>query len=196
SYHGGEVSEYDRIYWDRGLLKNSEYAPSHISFSDIPIGEWRVQKNFEIYQQTSLANGKAKMISKFDFNTDGTIEMDFGYYNGEVNLATFYTALTSTSVNFSYLMQPIFHFFGSTPSNTIYPFSLTEGRVSQVSALDALQLDIRFTRFNNQHDTRGPAITDNTAYRKFYYGPIYGKQSSPVKLNSLSFSKGLDFIVR
>jgi hypothetical protein len=196
SYHGGEISELDRILWENGSVRGDEYSLSHVQFATINVGEWKVQKYFEIYQQTSLANGKAKMVSKFDFNTDGTIEMDFGYYDGQVNLGTFYTALTCTSVNFNYLFYPRYYYFGNTPTNTYYTFPVTEGRISQVSSTDVLQLDIRFTKFNNRYDSRGPTIADNDAYRKFYYGPIYGQSSNPVKLTALTFSKGLDFIVR
>jgi hypothetical protein len=197
SYHGGEISEFDRILWDSGTnVKGDEYSLSHVQFSTINTGDWRVQKYFEIYQQTSLANGKAKMVSKFDFNTDGTIEMDFGYYDGQVNLSVFYTALTCTNVSFEYLFYPQYKYFGTVPTNGYYSFPVTEGRISQVSAADTLQLDIRFTKFNNRYDSRGPTIADNAAYRKFYYGPVYGQSSKPVLLSAVSFSKGLDFIVR
>lgn len=195
SYHGGEISEYDRIVWNsNNNYEKNDYSLSHAPFDTIPTGEWRVQKYFSIYQQTDLASGKAKMVSEFDFNTDGSIEMDFGYYQGTVNLSTFYTALTCTSTPFSYIFHPAFLNFGNTPSNEIFPIDTTEGKVSQVNPVDVLQLDIRFTKFNSRHDIRGVAIADNNAYRKLYYGPIYG--SKGFVLSSLSFSKGLDFIVR
>lgn len=195
SYHGGEISEYERILWNsNSIFERNDYDLSNAQFGAIPVGQWRVQSDFKIYQQTSLANGKAKMVSEFDFNTDGTLEMDFGYFNGTVNLSTFYTALTCTSTPFSYIFHPVFHNLPPTPTNTAFSVETTEGKVSQVSSTDLLQLDIRFTKFNNHHDRRGVVIADNAAYRKLYYGPIYGTVGVPLK--SLSFSKGLDFIVR
>ncbi|MED2978188.1 hypothetical protein P4284_15990 [Bacillus swezeyi] len=197
SYHGGEVSEHDFLIWNKNAITDiDEYDLSMTAFADVPTGEWRIQRNFKLYQQTALAGGKARMVSEFDFNVDGTLEMDFGYYDGQVQLGTFYTGLTSTNTAFSYVFQPKFHFFGDVPSGNHYNIPLTEGRISQVNPTDVLQLDIRFTKFNQEHDTRGPSIFDHDNYRKFYYGPIFGAASNPVSLGSLSFSKGLDFIVR
>lgn len=194
SYHGGEVSEYDRIYWASALVPETDYHYNLSQFIDIVIGDWRIMKQFYIYQQTALANGQARMVSRFDFDTDGSLEMDFGYYGGNVNLGTIYTALTCTSLSFNYLLYPIFYQFGDVPTNDYFSYKLAEGKISQVDGNSALQLDIRFTKFNNKYDDRGPTIWDSPAYRKFYYGPIYG--SNGVKLKELTFSKGLDFIVR
>lgn len=194
SYHGGEVLEYDRILWNSGSVVSTDYNLSQKPFADITAGEWKVQKNLQVFQQTDLANGKAKMTSNVNFDTDGSLEMEFSYYKGQVKLKTFYTALTSTSVAFDYLMQPEFHFFGNTPSGNKHQFPLSEGRISQVNSASALQLDIRFTKFNNFNDSQGAHVLDSTAYRKFYYGPL--QASSPTLINALTFSKGLDFIVR
>jgi hypothetical protein len=194
SYHGGEVSELDQILWNNDTKIGENYL-SNVSLSSITVNAWKVQKSFQIYQQTDLANGGAKMVSKFNFDIDGTIEMDFGYYNASIKLGTFYTSLTATSKDFEYIFLPRYKYFGSTPSNTYFSFLLTEGFISQ-NASKGLQMDIRFTKFNNEHDTRGATVFDSDAYRKFYYGPVYGQISSPVTLSDLSFSKGLDFIVR
>ncbi|MFP7200205.1 hypothetical protein SFC08_04445 [Lysinibacillus halotolerans] len=196
SYHGGEISELDRLLWTSSMNKNDDYRATYTPFINIPIGEWRIQKSFNMYQQTSLADGKAKMLSQFNWDTDGTMDMDFSYYNGSVSLSTFYTALTCTATNFHYLLSPQNVYFGAVPSNTIKTYPITEGRTSQINSIDTLQLDLRFTKFNHAYDSRGLAISDNDAYRKVYYGPIYGQGNNPLLLNSVTFSKSIDFIVR
>ncbi len=194
SYHGGEISLYNRVQW----LGQPNISPSHPhAFSpieNIEDGEWRAQSNLQFYQRTSLANGKAEMISIWNFDVDGSMEMDMSY-QGNVVLGNFYTALTAADVSFNYLMFPVFMFLGSNPTgNKIYT-PLTEGKVSQLSQSQGLQLDTRFTKFNQERATEGPYISDVNAYRKFYYSPINGNKGR-FKLPALTFSKGLDFIVR
>lgn len=193
SYHGGEILEQEQILWGTQIVEENPYYNSNRILSDIPLNEWRIQRDFKIYQQTDLANNKAKMISIFNFNNDGTLDMDFSYYNGVVTLSNFYTALTCTDVGFKYIFFPIFKNLGNTPSNGYIPLPVTTGFVSQVNPDSSLQLDTRFTKFNNSKDTRGAVIADNDAYRKLYYGVIYRKQCI---IDNLTFSKSLDFIVR
>ena len=193
SYHGGEILELEQISWGTQTVEENPYYINNTTLSDINLNDWRIQKTFKIYQQTNLANNKAKMVSIFNFDNDGTLDMDFNYYDGQVNLSTFYTALTCTNVNFNYVFYPIFKNLGTTPTNTDIALPATEGKVSQVNSSDKLQLDIRFTKFNNSRYNRGCVIADNDAYRKLYYGPIHGKS---YLLENLTFSKSLDFIVR
>ena len=199
SYHGGEISEYNVINWTKNTMnKRSEYDITFTAFTSIPSGEWRILPFFEIQQRTMLADKRAIMSSIFNFNIDGTIEMDFGYSEGNVNLKIFYTSLVCTETNFNLLLHPIFKDFGKLPSNKFYSFPLNEGKLIQTNLKDSLQLNIRFTKFNEEHNMRGgAAIADNRAYRKFYYGPILNpKYVEKIKLKNLDFSTGLDFIVR
>ncbi len=193
SYHGGEVLEVEQITWSSQRICESEYYLSSTTLQNIELNDWRIQEYFKIYQRTNLANGGGKMVSIFSFNVDGTIDMDFGYSEGTINLSNFYTALTCTNTNFRYLFYPFYKSFGVTPSNDYFNFQTTEGKISQVNSIDGLQLDIRFTKFNESKNSRGCSIADNVAYRKFYYGVVYGK---PTIVKNVSFSKSLDFIVR
>lgn len=192
SYHGGEKLENDEISWGNSRIE-SEHNVEYISFSNIDTNKWNIQKTFKIYQNTSLGNGKAKMISIFNFDIDGTVNMDFSYYDSSLNLSIFYTALTCTHKNFDSVYYPINHKF-SEPTNQYYSLNLTEGYVSQVNTTDKLQLDIRFTKFDYKNNIRKAVIADNKAYRKFYYGVIHGKKA--ICINNLTFSKSLDFIVK
>lgn len=193
SYHGGEILEQEQILWGIKKVEENSYYNLNTTLKNIILNDWRIQREFKIYQQTSLANDKAKMVSIFSFNMDGTMDMDFSYYDGTVTLSNFYTALTCTDVGFRYLFLPIFKNLGRTPTNGYIQIPLSTGFVSQVNPDSALQLDIRFTKFNNSKDNRGCVIADNIAYRKLYYGVIYGKQ---YMLENLAFSKSLDFMVR
>lgn len=192
SYHGGEVLEVEQITWSSQRICESEYYLSSTTLKNIELNDWRIQEDFKIYQRTNLANDGGKMVSIFSFNVDGTIDMDFGYSEGTINVSNFYTALTCTHTNFQYLFYPFYKYFG-TPLNEFFNFQTTEGKISQVNSIDGLQLDIRFTKFNESKNSRGCSIADNVAYRKFYYGVVYGK---PTIVKNVSFSKSLDFIVR
>lgn len=192
SYHGGEISEFDSILWGNQRSPKNQNHLSNITFESIESGAWRVQNSFKMYQQTDLATGKGKMISNFDFDLDGTIDMEFSYYGGQLYFSNFYTALTCTHSNFNWLYYPIRKEF-TEPTNQYYYFNTVEGKITQVNTVDELQLDIRFTRFNHKNNSRKTCIADNKAYRKFYYGVIYGE---PYLLECLTFSKSLDFIVR
>ena len=193
SYHGGEVLEGEQITWSSQRISESEYYLSSTTLQNIELNDWRIQEDFKIYQRTNLAAGGGKMVSIFSFNIDGTIDMDFGYSEGAIKFSNFYTALTCTHTNFQYLFYPFYKSFSVTPSNEFFNFQTTEGKISQVNAIDGLQLDIRFTKFNESKNSRGCSIADNIAYRKFYYGVVYGK---PTIVKNISFSKSLDFIVR
>ena len=193
SYHGGEILKQEQISWGIQKVEENSYYLTNSTLANIELNDWRVQKNLKIYQQTDLGNNNGKMISVLSFNNDGTLDMDFSYYDGKLNLSTFYTALTCTDVGFRYIFNPIYKNLGSSPTNTFINLPLSYGYVSQVNPESGLQLDIRFTKFNNSQDTRGCVVADNDAYRKLYYGLIYGKK---YLIENLSFSKSLDFIVR
>ena len=209
SYHGGEVLEEDQLLWNNNVYERDSSDNSRKSFTTIPLEEWRVQQNFVIYQHTKLAGtdlstetlanqtAQAEVSSWFSFNTDGTLDMDLSYYNGKVTVNTFYTALTCTEKNFQYIFYPKNINLGAIPAQTTATtytqLPLSTGYISQVNGTAALQLDIRFTKFNDSHDTRGPVIANSYAYRKLYYGPVYGTTKL---IENITFSKSLDFIVR
>ena len=160
--------------------------------SNLETGEWRLQKQFRIEQRTSLANGGAKMTSVFSFDTDGTIDMDFGY-TGTIEVSNFYTALTNGNSKFTELTYPVYKVFSTTASGADYRIPLSEGKITQLNSSEALGMTIRFTKFNNRFTSRKAVILDSSYYKKFYYGILYG---TPKVIPALTFSKSIDFTLR
>ncbi|MNI50977.1 hypothetical protein D3C73_1056720 [compost metagenome] len=134
------------------------------------------------------------MLSTFDFNTDGTIDMQFSFYNGTINTRQFYTALTSTHVNFTFVNYPRYEALPAVPQGYYPPKN--EGHLIQRSNTDNLSLGIRHSRFDDKyqasHLVNGWILNDATQYKKFYYGPY--DQADIVTVASLVFSKSLDFV--
>lgn len=194
SYHGGEVSKVQQITWGMKPVIENDYLKTKTTLANITVGDWIVSDDIDIYQVTDLADSKAEMVSKFSFGENGTFDMIFGY-NGTVDLSTFYTALTCTDVGFNYVFYPTYKNLGTTPSGDDILLPMCEGLVSQVNSSSALQLDIRFTKWNNAYNQQQCKISDVQAYRKFYYGIVYGNSNHRVITNA-NFSKSLDFIVR
>lgn len=194
SYHGGEISETIQLYFNKGVFPQSSESEKNSFFDDLNNDDWCAIKNFYIYQRTNLANDQAKMTSRFDFNTNGTIEMEFGYRSDSLKIKSFRTAMSCTHTNFRHLTYPIYYLFPQVPSEEFYYIPTTEGKVSQVNSIDHLQLDIRFTKFNQHFEKSGAFVNDSNTYRKFYYGPL--DNSTELTLKNLSFSKGMDFYVR
>lgn len=194
SYHGGEVSETIQLFFNNQKYPVNQNSETNSHFQNISDENWCALRYFYIYQRTNLANNQAKMTSKFDFNSDGTIEMDFGYESEELVINSFRTAMSCTHTNFRHLTYPKYNLFPAEPTETFYYIPTTEGKITQVNSIDGLQLDLRFTRFNQEYEDSGAFIADRSAYRKFYYGPL--DNSKNILLKSLSFSKGMDFTVR
>src|SRR5690625_3459525 len=193
SYHGGEKLTYDRITWNEHGHDYGEFSTTMISFADIDVGEWRILSNLKIQQETSLID-KATMFSEFDFNIDGTIEMKFGLYDSSIPLRSIYTALTSTNENFDYVLYPSLKRL-PVPNNENIETLMNEGMIVQYHAQHGLELVTRYTRFNELKNARKTVIWNRDNYRKFYSAPV-SNQDTPVLISNLSFSKGLDFIIR
>lgn len=190
SYHGGEKSILKEISWNSSkCFDNTRIIP----VSDIPINQWSVYKDFRLYQVTNLID-RATMSSTYNLNTNGTININCSYESKDLKLKAFYTALNCTKPNFSKLYKPQYFILPNADGKKYY-LNVTEGYISQVSDTDRLQLDIRFTKFNDSKIKDGAYMLNSTGYRKFYYGVI-NSPSEPQIINNVSFSKSIDFIVR
>lgn len=189
SYHGGEKLTYSQCNWPGEIHEYTDTQNELISFDDVPVNEWRLINNFKIIQRTNI-DDQAEMLSEFNFDIDGTLEMSFGFYNSTMRLKTFYTALTCTSTAFNYVSYPFLQPLPA-PNNEIISFPVTEGVFKQMNMTDKTELTIRYTKFNELNNNRRSAIKNQTNYRKFYYGPVQSNKAVPIE--TLSFSKGLDF---
>lgn len=191
SYHGGEISEECKV------VKGG----SRVNYDTISTGDFWTERNFNIYQKTRLIE-KAKMQSTFIFDTDGTLDMDFQYnvidINDPINLSTYWVGLTCTSPQLSLLKTPIEKDFGTPEQATAshYYFDTIFGKVIQASPDGKTEMHSRFPIFSENSEwignTSAHSISDQTIYRKHYYGPIRFSDI-PVPLKMLQTSKSLDF---
>jgi hypothetical protein len=193
SYHGGEVREYGKCSWVSNSIEEVDSYSTLTDFSLIPMGEWRVISDLRMVQRTKLIS-KANMVTEYDFNIDGTVEMKFGLYNSTINFKSIYTALTCTNSSFSHVSYPKYLSLPS-PNEEDIEIPSNEGIITQHNELEGLDLTIRFTKFNELKNARKAVILNNSNYRKFYYGVIV-YQYPAIPVQHLSFSKGLDFVVR
>lgn len=198
SFHGGETRVFAKITWSSG----TNWRPVNqwdtgrqimLNKSTISPG-WIVLPTFKIQQLTNI-NDKGQMLSTFDFDTDGTMEMAFSYYGGSIRATSFFTALTATHIEFTSVSYPQ---YGSLPSGTapLY-FVPNDGHIKQYNPSKYLTLGIRFTRFLSQFQNplkkNGWIFNDPAYYKKFYYGVIDDYAPSAT-ISSLQWRKALDFI--
>jgi len=191
SYHGGETRDIGRINWKNStspLIRNHNDT-SLYNFSEITNNDWCVLSNLTMFQQTNLIN-KAKIISEFNFDTDGSLDMSFGFYENTINIEVFYTALTATNLDFKYLTYPISKQIADLSGET--EFEIVEGKITQRSASRNAEMTIRFTKFNDYLYDRKAFINATASYFKFYYGAI-STIAGGSTIPNLNFSKSLDF---
>lgn len=196
SYHGGERSNRCDVLWRSGDRDTSVYR----SFASITSGDFSVTEYFALKQITILIE-RSYMHSNMNWNTDGTLQMDFSYQvmtNFEsIPIEDFWTALTCTDPNFTVLRQPVYQSDSGSTGHRY--FKATDGYVIQETASGIQELHSRFTRFNNEFVgvEEANSISYQTMYNKHYYSPIryYRDTSKPVAPDVLQFSKGLDFYV-
>lgn len=197
SFHGGETSLSRKITWygsdfnpttqwneGRFVLKNkSEILPG-----------WIVIPNFEIQQLTNI-NGKGKMLSKINFDIDGTIDMNFSFYDGTISVESFYTALTCTHVGFDWLLYPRYEALPAPPQK-LY-LSNNDGIAIQLNPTLNLALVNRHSRFNTKYSSvskKGGWIQNDAVNFKKYYCGYAQDYLQGVLVNNLTFRKALDFI--
>lgn len=187
SYHGGETSEMCKISWNK-LKLGLDYREVIENFNDILDNTFTIVKDLKIIQQTNI-NNKAKMTSIFDFNIDGTLNMNFGLNNNTIKASNIYTSLTCTSPDFKSISYPEIKGISVNDNTNI---KVQNGYVEQSTDDLTRKLGIRFTMYNNFYNTLGVYILNNTNYSKLYYGAIAGYNDGVI-IPNLTFSKALDF---
>jgi len=195
SYHGGETRISTNMTWYTGEYNSSVMWESGefkwVGKELITTPSWSILPNFELFQLTNI-NGKGKMLSKFNFDTDGTMDMAFSFYEGTMTVEKFYTALTSTSLDFDWIRYPQYKLIEATREY----LSSNDGLITQYSPSKKLSLDIRFTKFNKKYIATGREngwIDNMVGAKKFYYS-YADNYTQGVTVNNLSFRKALDFI--
>lgn len=200
SYHGGETRLSARITWGTETTYNQVKhftTAGKTTLRDkasVPVG-WYVLPSFKIQQLTNI-NNKGKMLSVFDFDTDGTMQMSFSFYEGAIKAKTFYTCLATTHPSFTSLRYPLYQDLPSAPTPLyILP---NEGHVIQSNFAKNMSLGHRFSKFDtayivNPLQKHGWIYNHATYYKKLYYGFVEGYDAG-LLINSLQFKKALDFI--
>ena len=188
SYHGGEVAEQQKITWNATNKYGYDYWNNETHLTNITVGRFTVNDDLRIVQKTNI-NNKAEMLSIFDFNTDGTINMKFGLSNNSIIATDIYTALTCTSKDFKYISYPN---IVKITENGDTKMDIQNGYIEQYSSDYDMKLGIRYSIFNNTYNTKGTYITHNASFAKFYYGVVAGYLNG-VNIPNLTFSKSLDF---
>ena len=189
SFHGGEILLQNKISWNKSQryfgydLYEKEYDRNNIDVG------FTLIKNLKITQFTNL-NDKGKMLSIFDFNNDGTMNMSFGLSDCTIRTNSFYTALTCTSPKFKYIYYPKILELTDNENNFIDD---RIGYVEQYDSVNKMKIGIRYNIFNSKYNTLGTYIYSNPAkYSKFYYG-VASEYNKGVVIPNLNFSKSLDF---
>ena len=188
SYHGGEIAEQQKITWNPTNKHGEDFWNKETHLANIPVGRFTVVDDLRIVQKTKI-NNKATMTSIFDFNVDGTINMNFGLTDNTIKATDIYTALTCTSPNFTFITYPNIMGINQNADTTL---QIQNGYIEQYSKDYDMKLGIRYNIFNNEYNTKGHYITHNNTYAKFYYGPVTGYDDGVV-IPNLTFSKALDF---
>lgn len=188
SYHGGEIAEQQKITWNLSDKHGDDTWNLETLIADIPVGRFTVVDDFRIIQKTNI-NNKATMTSIFDFNIDGTINMNFGLTGNTIKATDIYTALTCASTKFTFLTYPNIININQNANTNL---EIQNGYVEQYSNEFNMKLGIRYNIFNNKYNTLGTYITHNKNYAKFYYGVVTGYNEGII-IPNLTFSKALDF---
>lgn len=188
SYHGGEVSQYLKGTWNGTSKQGDDFFSSETDLNTVASGAYCIVKNLLIRQKTKLIN-TADMVSIYDFNVDGTMNMTFALSNCTIPLKYFYTALTCTHTDFTQEAYPESKAITLSADN---PLKIQGGYVEQVTATGERRQGIRFSMFNNKYNTLGAFIRNDVAYSKFYYG-IVTEYTDGVVIPNLTFAKAIDF---
>lgn len=199
SYHGGETRISAMATWSNvsTWTPTLQYQTGRTNLRDksqIPNG-WYLLPSFKLQQVTNI-NNKGKMTSMLDFDTDGTLQMSFGFNDGTINVETFYTGLATSHIGMDYVRYPRYEQLPPAPQNVYIEGN--EGHVIQRNSTRNISIGHRFTLFGDRYITNkrkrsGWIFNSATLYKKFYYG--YAEEyKDGVVVNSLQFKKALDFI--
>lgn len=178
SYHGGETLITERMLFDGELKAYS-------------VGALSVFNELVIEQQTAILWPTSG--DNFTVDTAHHFGMDAGYtfravFDGNADVETFYTAMSTTDSSFTDVKFPVNHRFTGVGGD------LPVGRNSVICQRDPAShnsLWNKFTLFNNDKDNtrqNGAFISEAVGvYNKLYYGAIVEK-STGVNVKGMAFS--------
>lgn len=181
SVHGGETQRIDPRFYVDGA--NTE-LPDVDSFV--------VGKVVRIVQRTTMATGPSSLnVDKvYDYHGDSSVSLQV-YMNGSADVKTAYTAMTPADVSFGFQTHPVYRDVTSTGNNN------RQGRYNFFTQADYTQaastrfLTTQFTLFpmggplGANMLSNGAYISDQTAYKKGYYGPV---AESRATITNISFA--------
>lgn len=199
SYHGGEERISARYTYSTGGTWNptTQWDTGRYTLRnkvDIPVG-WYLTPSLKIQQLTNI-NSKGEMLSILDFDTYGTLQMNFSFFKGTINVDTFYTALTTTHVDFNMIRYPKYKGLEVDGSNEYLQNS--EGYVIQNNSAKGISIGQRYTLFGDRYienklKNKGWIYNHSSYYKKLYYG-IVEDFADGVFVEDLQFRKALDFM--
>ena len=188
SYHGGETLLWNKIIWNSTKdFARLEYE-KETEFDLITDTSFTIVKNFKIIQQTNI-NNKAKMMSIFDFNQNGTINMSFALSENTIKARDIYTQMVCSDPNFLTLIYPVLK--PITPNGET-SFKNTIGNVVQKNVTTGDKITIRHDMFTNTYNTKGSFVVQDSSNSKVYYG-VVSNYMTGVVIENINFNKSIDF---
>lgn len=191
SFHGGETAISQKLLIPYPDTQVVQYWPNNYRFKEINnINNdlFFITPDFIIEQVTNI-NNKANMFSNFDFNFDGLIDMNFDYYNGNINTKQFYTALTCNTKDFNIVKNP--NNVVQTENERLY-LNNNNGLVMFRGSLTNAKMNIYYSKFNNnyiENNFKNGWVDNTQYYNKFYFGVIDQVNREAIKLNNIQFRK-------
>lgn len=191
SFHGGETAISQKITMPYPLTNtyNIVYWKDNYCRQDISLlndGTFYVTP-YVVLEQTTNINNKGKMLSTFTFDMDQVMDMNFSFYEGNINADLFYTGLTCNSTVLDIVKNPD----NKLLISDITYLSDNNGYVEFSSSTTKLSLCLLFSKFGKLNQTslfKNGRVQKATQYNKFYYGAI-DQPNDPVKVESLQFRK-------
>ena len=194
SYHGGETATQQK-FTQPNLSSNSvnyniDFFDSGVYINNnLPNGNtWFIIPTFEIMQVTNI-NDKGRMISIFDFNNDGCLDMNFNF-KGDINTTKFFTGLTCNSKTMNVIKFP--NNAGISDGENM--LDTNNGFANFTSSTTFLSMDINYSKFPNTYMQTGYEngyVQSTEGYNKFYSYAVFNP-STPVNVKELTFRKVLN----
>ena len=194
SFHGGETAITQKVIAPYPLSDNAVcYWENNFHIQNVSSLStmFYLTPNMRIDQYTNI-NDKANMLSQFDFNNDGMVDMTFDYLNGTISTKQFYTSLTSNSKTLDIVKNPNNELI-TDPHQSLKQ----NGGLAKFAANGStIKMNIYYTKFNNNYiediSRNGWVVGNNNNYNKFYYGVIEQTNEDPVTIDNVQFRKVIE----
>ena len=157
SYHGGETRSSFKL-----ILDGVNYSASGHNGKFIPCTKMEIA-------QTTQIGGLYRSRTSQQIGRDGYFDFRFAL-NGDANLRTIYTTMTTAANAFDYVMYPRLQ---NVSANGEYNFGRAN-KIVQVNNSTDQSITTLLTRYENENNSQGGLFIRTTqgAYNKVYYGPV------------------------